>query len=549
MKVTMKKITAITILIILGSCTDLDLKPANGDVDAVVFTNFESYRKYLAKVYAAFSLTGQIGPNGQPDISIVNDEGFTSYIRSYWKVQELPTDEAVIAWTDAGIQDLNKHTWSSTNQFVRVLYYRIFFIIAYANDFLGQSTDGLLDERGMTAAQKDEIQVYRAEARFLRALAYWHALDIFRNVPLVTAITADLPVQVTPVELFNFIESELLAIEADMAEPMMNEYGRADKAANWTLQAKLYLNAEVYGAGNHYTEAVQACEKVINAGYTLAPDYFELFMADNHLHATTELIFTLPADGIQSQSWGSTTFLVHAALGERMVDKKLDADNITDFPTEDVDLYGVSGGWAGLRTTTTMVNKFSGGTIPLPQDPRARFYTNGQTADINDLLDFKQGYAVPKFSNLKSVGGRGSNVTHCDTDYPMFRLADVYLMYAEAVLRGGTGSMATATDYVNLLRERAYGDNSANVNQSDVTLDFVLDERVRELYWEATRRVDLIRYNYFSARGGTNEKLWPWKGGTQIGKSIVKELEILPLPASDLEANPKLKQNPGYGGG
>ena len=207
----MKKLL-LPILLVAVSCTDLDLKPALGDVDAVVFTDFQSYRKYLAKIYAAYSLTGQIGPNGQPDITIVNDEGFTSYIRSYWKVQELTTDEAVISWTDAGIQDLHTHTWSSTNQFVRVLYYRIFYIIAYANDFLGQSTDALLSERGMTTAQQAEIKRFRAEARFLRALAYWHALDLFRNVPILTAITAELPSQVTPDVLLKFIEDELIAV-------------------------------------------------------------------------------------------------------------------------------------------------------------------------------------------------------------------------------------------------------------------------------------------------------------------------------------------------
>ncbi len=546
----MKKIL-LPFLLVAAACTDLDLKPALGDVDAVVFTDFQSYRKYLAKVYAAFSLTGQIGPNGQPDITIVNDEGFTSYIRSYWKVQELTTDEAVISWTDAGIQDLHTHTWSSTNQFVRVLYYRIFYIVAYANDYLGQSTDALLDERGMSAAQKQEIKRYRAEVRFLRALAYWHALDLFRNVPILTSITAELPVQVTPNDLFKFIEDELVAIEADMADPMMNEYGRADKAANWTLLAKMYLNAEsqgitLSGARNPYTECAAACQKVISAGYSLAPVYRHLFMADNHQFATSEMIFTLPQDGISSQSWGSTTFLVHGALGRRMVDKKNDADNTTDYPTEDIDLYGVSGGWGGMRTTSSMVAKFSGATIPVAQDPRAVFYTNGQTLDIDDLLDFSQGYAVPKFSNLTSTGAKGSNVTHCDTDYPLFRLADVYLMYAEAVLRGGTGDLALATTYFNDIRERAYGNTSANITQPQLTLALVLDERVRELYWEGTRRIDLIRYGMYSNRVAGTEILWPFKGAIKTGVSIDKHLEILPIPASDMEANPKLVQNAGY---
>ena len=546
----MKKIIFL-IIIFSSACTDLDLKPANGDVDSVVFKDFESYRKYLAKVYAAFSLTGQQGPSGQPDITIVNDEGFTSYIRSYWKVQELTTDEAVISWTDAGIQDLHTHTWSSTNQFVRVLYYRIFYIIAYANDFLGQSTDALLDERGMTAAQKTEIKKFRAEARFLRALAYWHALDLFRNVPILTAITAALPLQSTPDELFAFIEGELTAIEPDLADPMMNEYGRADKAAAWMLQAKLFLNAEsqgitISGGRNPFTETAVACQKIISAGYSLAPTYKHLFMADNHQFATTEFIFTLPQDGIKSQSWGSTTFLVHGALGRRMVDKKDDADNTTAYPTEDLDLYGVSGGWGGMRTTSAMVAKFAGPTIPTTQDPRANFYTNGQTLDITDLLDFSEGYAVPKFSNVTSGGDPGSNVTHCDTDYPLFRLGDVYLMYAEAVRRGGTGDLALATTNVNLLRERAFGNTSANILQAQLTLDFILDERVRELHWEGSRRLDLIRYGYFSNRVSGSELLWPFKGGIDIGTSIDKHLEILPLPASDLEANPNLIQNIGY---
>jgi hypothetical protein len=229
-----------------------------------------------------------------------------------------------------------------------------------------------------------------------------------------------------------------------------------------------------------------------------------------------------------------------------MVDKKLDADNTTDFPTEDVDLYGVSGGWAGLRTTQVMVDKFSGATIPVPVDPRGRFYSNGQTLEIDDLLEFKNGYAVTKYSNLTSAGQKGSNVTHCDTDYPMFRLADVYLMYAEAHLRGNVGDLNTATGYINALRERAYGNTSANITTGQLTLDFILDERVRELHWEATRRVDLIRYNYYSTRGAANEKIWPWKNGVKDGESIDPHLEIFPIPASDLEANPNLVQNPEY---
>jgi hypothetical protein len=550
---TMKKRIIVGILsavLVFSACTDLELLPADGSVDNVTFKSAAAYRSYLAKIYAAFSLTGRQGPAGQPDITLVNDEGFTSYIRAYWKAQELTTDEAVIAWTDAGIRDLHDHSWSSENQFVRVMYYRLFLIIAYANDFLYQSGDGLMDQRGVPAGDRDEIKAYRSEARFLRALAYWHALDLFRNVVLYETVSPELKTQSTPKQVFDFIIAELDAIENDMVAPRQNEYGRADKAALWMLRAKVNLNAQVYVNENHYDAVIADCQNIISAGYSLAPTYHHLFLADNHRFgngdaANTELIFTLPADGNESQSWGSTTFLVHAAMGGRMADKLDDSDNATAYETEDIDIYGVAGPWAGLRTTSAMVSKFSGATIPVAQDPRAILYTNGQTLEINDIGVFTQGIGVPKFKNVTSAGDPGKNATHADTDYPMFRLADAYLMYAEAHLRGGGGSLATATDYINDLRERAYGNTSANITSGQLNLQFVLDERVRELYFEGTRRIDLIRFGQFS---GPTQILWPWKGGVAAGKNSDAFLNIFPIPATDLAANPLLKQNPGYGG-
>lgn len=547
----MKKIVLIgiyAVTLVLTACTDLDLLPATGNVDNKTFTSAVAYRNYLAKIYAAFSLTGRQGPSGLPDITLVNDEGFTSYIRGYWKAQELTTDEAVIAWTDAGIRDLHDMNWSSENQFVRVIYYRLFLIISYANDFLTQSTDAKLAQNGVPESDKSEISAYRSEARFLRALAYWHALDLFRNVVLYQSLTAELQNQATPKQLFDFLISELNDIEGALPDPTQNEYGRADRAALWMLRAKLNLNSEVYVNENHFDAVITDCENIINAGYSLAPNYQELFLADNNQFGdgsgtNREFIFTLPADGVYSQSWGSTTFLVHAALGGRMTDKKNDSNNTTDYPTEDIDNYGVTGPWAGLRTTKNMVEKFSGATIPAALDPRAMFYTNGQNLEIEDIGVFEDGYAVPKFKNLTSAGDPGSNPTHCDNDYPMFRLADVYLMYAEAQLRT-SGSLTIATGYINELRERAYGNTSANITEGQLTLDFILDERVRELYFEGHRRMDLIRFGKFS---GSGELMWPWKGGVPDGKPTEEFRKLFPIPATDLNANPKLVQNEGYG--
>lgn len=520
----MKKIAYILFALpfLFFGCTDLEVLPEDGFSEAQVFQDPAAYTSYLAKIYAAYSLTGQDGPSGDSDISIVNDEGFTSYIRVYWKAQELTTDEAVIAWSDAGIRDLHEHSWSSDNQFVRVLYYRIAFIVSLANDFLKQSTPEKLADNGITGGDVDIINGYRAEARFLRAMAYWHALDFFKNVAIVEEVTAGFPTQASPQELFNFIESELIDIESQLPGPRQNEYGRVDQAALWMLQAKLYLNAEVQVGAPKYTECITACQKVINAGYTLEPVYQHLFLTENH--TSNEIIFALNSDGKNSQNWGNTTFLVHGSIGGEM---------------EDTD-YGVVGGWGGMRTTKAMVEKFPDVTGAI--DSRAIFFTDGQSLEIDDIGEFTDGYAVPKFQNVSPTGVAGADVTHVDTDFPLFRLADAYLMYAEAIRRGGSGgSMSEATSLINQLRERAYGDSSGNVSESDIDLNWILDERVRELYWEGTRRVDLIRYDLYTENG-----VWPWKGNEKEGRETERFREIFPIPASDLLANPSLVQNPGY---
>jgi hypothetical protein len=171
------------------------------------------------------------------------------------------------------------------------------------------------------------------------------------------------------------------------------------------------------------------------------------------------------------------------------------------------------------------------------------FYTNGQTLEIADLSTFTDGYAITKFTNKTSAGVSGSNATFPDTDYPVFRLADAYLMFAEAVLRGGTGGTAAeALTYVNDLRERAYGNTDGNITSGELTLPFILDERARELYWEGHRRTDLIRYGLLT--GGDYK--WPWKGGVAEGASTDSKYNLLPIPASDKGANPNLEQNTGY---
>ncbi len=316
-------VAALAIGLGTSACTDLVVEPKSTVSSANIFTDASAYRSFLAKLYAGLAVSGQQGPHGDPDIEGI-DEGFGQYIRGYWQLQELPTDDAVIGWGDAGLPELVTSQWASTNQFVGAMYYRIFFQIALVNEFLRETTNEALSQRGHQNIP--EIPHYRAEARFLRALSYWHGLELFGNVPLVTEdFTAGSPPpdQATRAELFDFVESELTDIRSELPAVGAAEYGRADQGALSMLLAKLYLNAEVYGVGDRYADALAEVQTVIGGPYSLDPTYQDMFLADNH--RSPEIIFAVPFDGLNTQTWGGTTFLAHAAVGGDMNRRRLRA--------------------------------------------------------------------------------------------------------------------------------------------------------------------------------------------------------------------------------
>jgi starch-binding outer membrane protein, SusD/RagB family len=508
-----------------SSCLDdLDQAPEYEITSASVYNDFNNYKPILAKLYSGFALTGSQGPTGNPDI-IGGDEGFSSYLRQYWQLEELPTDEAVIGWSDSGLPDLHEMDWTPGNQFISALYYRIFYQISVCNEYIRETTDDKLSGRGITGTNLEDAKHFRAEARFLRALSYWHALDLFGNVPFVTekdAVGLFFPKQGTRKELFDYIESELKAIEAELVPARQNEYARADQAAAWTLLTKLYLNAEVYVGEPRYSEAVNYASKVISAGYTLEPEYEHLFLADNH--KSKEIIFSVAFDGLRTQTYGGMVFILKGPI-----------------PNTKGTEYGIDGGWGGMRATKNIVNLFP--DVNADTDKREMFYTEGHDIEVNSIAAFTDGYPIIKFKNITSTGQAGSHREFVDTDFPMFRLADVYLMYAEAVLRGGSGGdKATALGYINQLRERAYQNTSGNINEAQLTLDFILDERARELANEAHRRIDLIRFGRFTG----DNYLWPFKGGVKEGKGVEDFRKLFPLPQAEVIANPNLEQNSGY---
>lgn len=526
-KKTLSIVTLSSMVMFTGCLKDLDTIPIDKDVTTTgtVYENYDNYIKVLAKCYAGLSLSGQQAGAGNPDI-VGFDEGFSQYMRCYFYCQELTTDEAGLAWTDGTLREFLTMNWSSANEFIRTMYYRIYFQITLCNEFILQTSPGKLDEHGFSTAQKEVLAQYRTEARFLRAYSYYHALDMFGNVPFVTEETgvgSYFPEQISRADLFDYVESELLAVAGDLMDPQENEYGRVDKACAWTLLTRLYLNSKVYNNTERYTDAITYAKKVIaEGGYVLEDTYAHMFLADNN--TADGIIYAIPYSGTSTQTYGGTMFLISAQIGGSM-------QGSTDF--------GSTEAWWGLRVKPQFVAKFPADN----SDSRKLLWTDGQSLEMNNLFDFTSGYASMKWKNVTSAGVAGSNSKWPDTDLPLFRLADVYLMYAEAVLRGGTGGDATtALGYVNEIREKAYGGTSGNIASGALTLDFIIDERARELWFEGYRRTDLIRFGKFT--GGSY--LWSWKGGVLAGQSTDAKYNLFPIPDADRTANPNLDQNTGY---
>lgn len=532
----------------LISCKkNLVLAPNDQLTSEQVFSTAAGYNSAIAKVYGSFALTGNQGPFGQGDIAGV-DEGTSDFFRLFWNCQELTTDEAVITYGDPGVQDLHNMVWSASNAISQGLYYRSLYQITLCNNFIQQSTDALLASRNITGADAANIVNYRNEARFLRAYQYWVLMDLFGNPPFITETTkigTTLPSQTTRAALFTYIESELKALDPLLPAPNKNLYGRADQGAVWALLARMYLNANVYTGAPRYTDAITYSQKVITSGaYAMIPNFTNLMLADDNKNsgsqqsgggATGEFILTINYDGIKTQTYGGSQYLTHAPVGGSMPTTK----------------FGISGGYAGSRTTANIIalfptpNTTDGSQFPNNGNPdtRAQFWYPGQNLVINNVTSFGDGITVTKFRNVTSAGVGGQDLNFCDVDLPIFRLPEQYLIYAESVLRGGTGGdLVTALNYVNLIRTRAYGSVAGNILPAQLTTQFILDERGRELFWEGFRRSDLIRYGLFT----TGTYLWPFKGGVKAGAAVADNRNLFPIPSLDLNANPNLKQNPGY---
>jgi hypothetical protein len=542
-----KKILILGIILsamIIASCVkDLDVTPK--DPNTILSGNLGDDPVYmketLGKIYASFIISGQ-GSNGGDDIS-ASDGNFFTTTRALWNCQEITTDEAICAWGDVGIADLNTQMWSANNPFLTALYQRLSLSVTYANDFI-KNTNGNSDP---------DVIRYNAEARFLRALAYSWDMDLFGNPPFTTdadGVGKFFPKQLDPVmsvgrtKLFNYIVSELKSIENKLGEPKFS-YPQADKAACWMLLARVYLNAQVFTGTAKWDSCKYYCDKVINSGaYSLATNYRQNFSADNDGTHNPEMIFAWEQDGVNTQGYVGTTFLIESS------------SDATYIRAEDYHGLTSNTNWNGNRARKQFLSVLvdtiaTYGNVPIPttdptfalsKDKRVYLKTKKSMNIPSASSSGDYGIGVYKFTAKNTDGSKADNYNpaFASTDFPVFRYADALLMRAEAL--HNLGDNASAIIDINKVRARAYGNATGNITSAQVTDKFLLDERGREFYYEAQRRTDLVRFGKFTD-GSYN---WAWKGGVYNGTNTSNHMNVFPIPGAEVSANPNIKQNPGY---
>lgn len=563
----------------LAGCTgDLDQLPQNPNV--LTPDKFqEDPRGYLGgilgKCYSSLAISGQYGPNGDADIKGM-DGGTSQWTRVMFYLEDLPTDIGLWIYQDSGVPEMVQDTWAANNVLVYGAYSRYYTHIAVCNDFL-RLTNNLgeygisVGGSGETAISEEELAQMRLEARALRDLSYYYVINWFGRAVVAWDDMAygDTPAQAESTKaLFDKVVGDLEEVVAAFPDNYTPMYGRIGKDAVEGLLCKFYLNAETFVGEAMYDKLWTHAQNIIrrhqgggfmNSG--LAHDYLALFCGSNDMFmpggankAENEILWGVPYNHEYTTPWGGTMFLIAAPTGN-FSDKSLSEGFCNGA------WYGTNAHWGCLlaREQFSDLFGFTAGSTP---DSRAYLWlteTAGYSKANTDPKAWANGYAAIKFTNCKAdangtlprfqdpnnglnrVGVQPVDASSDwpDTDFPIIRLADIYMMAAEATLRGA-GDRATGLQYANYVRQRA---GVTPWNLTDFTLDNILDERAREFYHEGMRRTDLIRMNKFTGTG----YIWTLKGGLQQGTSLPDYRRLYPLPTNVIAGyGSSMTQNAGY---
>lgn len=504
----------------------------------------------FSKCYATLALTGQKGPDGDCDIDDL-DEGTSSFYRMMWELNEFCSDEGWWIWNDVGLADIRVMNWNGDNALVKGLYYRLNIDIKLCNHFLEYAST---DDKGMTQ---------RAEVRFIRALNYWYMLDMFKVAPLSTKESTELPQFVEREELYTWLVNELDTLKEILPEQRLNIY-RVDKYAAHLLLARTYLNADVYTGKPAWDKALEAAQEAQKGHYkllegeTISKDgvrysaYQKLFMGDNHNNgAQDEALLLIYQDGVYCQNWGGSRFVINAVRDANMT------------PSGSADT------WKCFRSSPEMVYMFASPeiadtlkadeyTMPtILKDDRALLcsyspYNPTQEWKLTGPMsaEFYDSWSVVKFTGVYSTADHptknvGSDANWPDTDIPLMRLAEAYMIEAEALFR--QGKTADALNIINnVIRKRANAAPLATLDEQTLC-----DEWSREFFTEGRRRTDLIRFDRFAGPKATaNQYTWEGRAGQKSGspyKELPEKWNWYPIPNDDKATNENYKNTSGDG--
>ncbi len=530
----MKKISILIILaglVAFSACRKLDVDVESQYVTSNFPQTLRDYQALMGTMYSNLS---------------------SSYAVTYWRMQELSTDEAILPARQGNFDDggqyrlMHYHTWTFDHPYVNGIWQWGFGGgITNCNRLLDIVSASKLDEATKAS--------FILEIRAMRALYYYFMMDTYGNVPIMTKYQLDsLPTTQPRAEVFKFIESELKDLAPKL--PSKNgtdntlQYGRPTKGMCYALLCKMYLNSQVYTGVARNTETVAMADSVqANPNYSLDARYRDIFLPNNGPQIQ-ETIFAVPYDqqigGNQFTRFGFYYYMVQAYGFS--VGLSIAMSTTPEF----YDRFNLPG---DLRTQTWLVGKqfypdgnggFTNRPIFYPDSPNVQIeiykdlvLENGNTMDLGNTRRAQASgvrsikyYPDPTTTAATRVNGN---------DVPVLRLADVLLMKAEAITRGATattvnGVLQTADYLVNLVRQRA----GVTQTVSGIKTAQLLDERARELFWEGWRRNDLIRYDLF-------EQDYPLPNETiHMDKSPYRRL--FPIPINEIRLNTNLKQNPGY---
>ena len=485
------------------------------------------------------------------------------------------TDEMVVPtrgndWGDAGHWNaLWFHSYEPTNSNWNGGWQDVFGGISKCNLII-TAVNGL-------SPAPPSLPAILAQVKTVRAYYYYLAMSVFGNIPIVTdTTTSSTPGTQKRADVYNFIINDLTTSIPNLtSEVSANTYGQVTKYFAFALLARLYLNAIVftgtpgpaYTAGQpNYQMAINYCDSVMAGPYSLMSDYFDNFMPNNG-PASTENIFAFPCDHINNKSnnWENSILHYQSYLAFGMSTGNnlwngfcAQADFYNSYDTTST--YSVSGSYTlrnynDQRSGQWLIGQQFKGAYNYPPyqnvpvaGPVANYVVDAGTganlAFNPNFTLFSDASPAGRLAGIRNIKyfpspSSGQNASDMDNDFVIFRLAEIYLIKAEAELRSG-GDAADALNLVNMLRARAYGNGSHAL--ASLTLPVLLQEKGREMAYEGVRRDDLIRYE-------VTDGIKYFTGARTVGAKAADPDDhwmVFPIPSLQITANSNLQQNAGY---